>query len=74
MKTVGVFDAKTHLSELIASGEVVTITKHGKPIATLAPVRHDAAAAVNRIKALRSSGGVTLSENAIVEMTRKGRR
>jgi hypothetical protein len=29
MKTVGVFDAKNRLSELIESGEAVTITKHG---------------------------------------------
>ena len=39
MKTVGVFDAKTHLSELIDGGEPVTITRHGKPVATLTPVR-----------------------------------
>jgi antitoxin (DNA-binding transcriptional repressor) of toxin-antitoxin stability system len=36
MKTVGVFDAKTRLSELIESGETLTITKHGRPVATLA--------------------------------------
>jgi hypothetical protein len=29
MRTVGVFDAKSHLSELIDSGEPITITKHG---------------------------------------------
>lgn len=74
MRTVGVFDAKTHLSELIDSGEIVTITKHGKPVAMLTPVRHDAVSVVNRIRALRKAGGVTLSESAIVEMTSKGRR
>ena len=74
MKTVGVFDAKTHLSELIESGEVVTITKHGRPVATLTPVRQNAADVVARIRTMRKSGGVTLKESAIVEMTREGRR
>jgi prevent-host-death family protein len=74
MKTVGVFDAKTHLSELIESGEVVTITKHGKPVAVLTPVRQSAVDVVARIRAMRKSGGVTLNESAIVEMTRGGRR
>jgi prevent-host-death family protein len=74
MKRVGVFDAKTHLSELIESGEAVTITKHGKPVATLTPVRQNADDIVARIRALRKSGGVTLNEGAIVELTRGGRR
>jgi len=74
MKTVGVFDAKTHLSELIDSGEVVTITKHGKPVALLTPVRQNAADVVARIRAMRKSGGVTLNESDIVEMTRGSRR
>jgi prevent-host-death family protein len=74
MKTVGVFDAKTHLSELIDSGEVVTITKHGKPVALLTPVRQNAADVIVRIRAMRKSGGVTLNESDIVEMTRGGRR
>lgn len=39
--TVGAFEAKTHLSSLlqrVEAGEVVTITKHGRPIARLVPV------------------------------------
>ena len=74
MKTVGVFDAKTHLSELIDSGEVVAITKHGKHVATLTPVRQSASEVVARIRKMRKSGGVTLSESAIVGMTREARR
>ena len=41
MKTVGAFDAKTHLSELldqVARGESFLITKRGKPMAALSPV------------------------------------
>ncbi|MBU6279982.1 MAG: type II toxin-antitoxin system Phd/YefM family antitoxin [Actinomycetales bacterium] len=39
--TVGAFEAKTHLSELlqrVEAGEQVTITKHGRPVARLVPV------------------------------------
>jgi prevent-host-death family protein len=74
VKTVGVFDAKNRLSELIESGETVTITKHGKPVATLTPVRKSTAEVVARIRALRLTGGVLASEAEIVELTRSGRR
>jgi prevent-host-death family protein len=74
MKTVGVFDAKNRLSELIDSGEAVTITKHGKPVAVLTPVRAAAQAAADRIRAMADARGFTLSNDEIVEMTRSGRR
>ena len=38
MSEVSVYDAKTHLSQLIAraeSGEEITITRHGRPVARL---------------------------------------
>ncbi|MBM4368260.1 MAG: type II toxin-antitoxin system prevent-host-death family antitoxin [Deltaproteobacteria bacterium] len=38
MITVGAFDAKTRLSELLDAverGDVVTITRHGRPVAEL---------------------------------------
>jgi prevent-host-death family protein len=74
MKTVGVFDAKNRLSELIESGEAVTITKHGKPVATLTPIRGQAVAAVARIREMRKTNGLTLTNDEIVELTRSGRR
>ena len=40
MESVGSFEAKTHLSQLlerVAKGEEFTITKHGKPVARLVP-------------------------------------
>lgn len=46
MDTIGLFEAKTHLSELIARaerGEEVVITRHNKPVAKLVPVQADAA-------------------------------
>jgi prevent-host-death family protein len=74
MKTVGVFDAKNRLSALIESGETITITKHGKPVATLSPVRPKPAEVAARIRALRRTGGVLASIDEIVELTRSGRR
>ncbi len=41
MESVGLFEAKTHLSELIARaerGEEVIITRHNKPVAKLVPI------------------------------------
>jgi prevent-host-death family protein len=38
--SVGAFEAKTHLSKLldrVSRGERITITKHGVPVAVLAP-------------------------------------
>jgi len=40
MRTVGAFEAKTHLSALldgVAEGEQVVITRHGTPVARLVP-------------------------------------
>ncbi len=40
METVGSYEAKTHLPKLlerVKKGEIITITKHGMPIADLIP-------------------------------------
>lgn len=40
MKEVGAYEAKTHLSELlndVALGEIVIITRRGKPVAKIVP-------------------------------------
>ena len=58
MNTVGSFEARTRLSCLLdqaARGEEITITRHGKQIARLVPVkpgfnREEARAAVRRIR------------------------
>ncbi len=42
MSQVGAYEAKTHFSQLldrVAKGEEITITKHGVPVAVLAPVK-----------------------------------
>jgi prevent-host-death family protein len=43
MKSVGSYEAKTHLSRLleeVENGEEVLITRHGKAIARLVPATH----------------------------------
>jgi prevent-host-death family protein len=43
--TVGAYEAKTHLSELlekVEAGEEIVITKHGAPVARLVPVIKEA--------------------------------
>lgn len=51
METVGAFEAKTHLSELlqrVEAGCEITITRHGKPVARLVPISDAASDAQNR--------------------------
>ena len=57
MRTIGVFEAKTHLSGLlddVERGEAIVITRNGKPVAELRPVagrRMGRAEAVERLLA-----------------------
>ncbi|MFO8058234.1 MAG: type II toxin-antitoxin system prevent-host-death family antitoxin [bacterium] len=40
MESVGAYEAKTHLAQLlerVAKGEKITITRHGRPVAVLQP-------------------------------------
>lgn len=68
MEAYGLFDAKTHLSELVARverGEEVVITRHNKPVAKLVPIRapeSDAAARRQAVNAmLRAARGRPLA-------------
>lgn len=39
--TVNIYEAKTHLSQLVAraeSGEEIILTRHGRPVAALGPI------------------------------------
>jgi prevent-host-death family protein len=49
--TVGAFEAKTHLSALldrVERGEEIVITKHGRPVARLAPMASAPSAAARQ--------------------------
>ncbi|MBI2294572.1 MAG: type II toxin-antitoxin system prevent-host-death family antitoxin [Betaproteobacteria bacterium] len=44
MERVGIYEAKARLSDLVeraAQGDSITITRHGKPVAKLVPVKRD---------------------------------
>ncbi len=60
MDTIGAFEAKTHLSALlerVAAGESFTITKHGRPVATLVPVTNaDQGRRQKAVEALKTVG------------------
>jgi prevent-host-death family protein len=79
MTTVGVFDAKTHLTALlkkVSKGETVRITRRGVPIAKLVPAdagdKEDPSQLVQEIRKLRKS--VTLGKITISELINEGRR
>jgi prevent-host-death family protein len=80
METVGSFEAKTHLPQLlerVAKGEEFIITKHGKPVARLVPLqatkaKPDVQAAVEAMKKFRK--GRSLGGASIREMIQEGRR
>ena len=80
MKTVGSFEAKTHLSQLlarVARGEKILITRHGKPAALLVPPpqeEKDVKQIVKEMLAYRDREGPTLGGISIRELIEEGRR
>ncbi len=81
MRTVGAYEAKTHLSALLDAverGETIEITRHGKPIARLGP-SEDARVSNNRhvmeeLRRLRSQPGwPKLTREEIVDLIHQGR-
>jgi len=80
MKSVGSYEAKTHLPSLLEEverGAEITITRHGKPVARLVPVTervsdHRLKKAVEGLKGFRR--GRRLGESTIKELIEEGRR
>jgi prevent-host-death family protein len=68
-RSVGAFEAKTHFAALldaVASGEQITITPHGRPVARLVPpddqARPDVVGTIERLRAFsagQSMGGLS---------------
>ncbi len=83
MKSVGSYEAKTHLPQLLSEverGETITITKRGKPIAVLSPAQataeRDVAAIIADFRAYSREQARTrgpLSAREIKEMIEEGR-
>jgi prevent-host-death family protein len=82
MITVGAFEAKTKLSELldrVERGEEVTITRHGKPVARLVADRAEKAPAdiMEEFRLVRERlrlEGVSLPLDEILSLKNEGRR
>jgi len=78
MKQVGVYEAKTQLPRLldeVEQGETITITRHGRPIARVVPVRGRQRSVKEAIAALEEfRQGHTLGDITIKELIEEGRR
>lgn len=79
MPEIGVFEAKTKLSELldrVSKGERFVITRHGTPVAELGPIagrsKRDVPEVIERLRELRR--GVTTGGVSIRDMIEEGRR
>ena len=80
-REVGAFEAKTHLSELLAAveaGERVTITRRGKPVARLVPIEEDVLAqraeALKKLAKLRERLRGTMTVEEILAARDEGRK
>jgi prevent-host-death family protein len=79
METIGAYEAKTHLPQLlerVSRGDRITITKHGVPVAILQPYdpdkRIDVAAVIAELRAFRAQN--RLGDLTIRDMIAEGRR
>lgn len=78
MSQVGAYEAKTHLPKLlerVEKGERIVITKHGRPVAELAPYRNRDAeavrAAISDLTAFRKEHCLGASVRDLIEEGRK---
>ena len=83
MHTVGSYEAKTHLPQLlerVEHGETITITRHGKPVARLVPAvagtpRPDVAATIAAMVQFQEQEGPTLGGKITIrDLIDEGRR
>ena len=80
MASIGLFEAKTHLSELIVRaerGEEVIITRHNKPVAKLVPIGREAARGAERrhaaLDALQAFEPIAVPGVSLAELIDAGR-
>lgn len=77
---VGIFEAKTHFSDLVAraeKGESIVITRHGEPVARLVPYEDevDRAAASRALREILETGkGRSLGGMSLRDVIEEGRR
>lgn len=85
-ETIGVFDAKARFSELVERaerGEEIVVTRHGRPVARVAPLAkaqrtpEETADMITRAQALRErirAGGGATAQTEIQSWKEAGRR
>lgn len=80
-QTIGLFEAKTHLSELVAkaeSGDEVIITRHSRPVARLVGMNRALATQADArraaIDALAAFDPIDVRAASVEDLVRKGRR
>ena len=85
MKRVGMFEAKTHFSALVAdalAGQTTIVTRNGKPVAEISPVKSDGheetRAAIDGMRRLaaevRKRNGRRVTSAEIRDLINEGRR
>jgi prevent-host-death family protein len=78
MKSIGAFEAKTHLNQLLArasKGETIQITRRGVPVAKLVPADTEKKDLKEIVKEIREiSKGASLGGLTIRELINEGRR
>jgi prevent-host-death family protein len=78
VKQVGVYEAKTQLPRLldeVEQGETITITRHGRPIARVVPIRGRQRSVHETIEAIREfRKGHRLDGITVRELIEEGRR
>jgi prevent-host-death family protein len=80
MRSVGSYEAKTHLPKLLGQvekGETITITRRGKVIARIVPAEEqpirDVSSVIREFRAYSQQQGRTLGGLTIREMIEEGR-
>lgn len=80
-QSIGLFEAKTRLSELVAraeQGEETIITRHNRPVARLVPIGRERRAGAQRrqaaLDALQAFEPIAVTGASIAELVSQGRR
>jgi len=77
MEVVSAFDAKTHLSALlhdVEHGNEITITRHGRPVARLVPVRESTGSALEALMNIGQFRSSIASAVNVIELRDEGRK
>lgn len=81
MSEIGVYEAKTHLPKLlerVSRGEVITITRHGMPVALLIPVQRESQLsvreAIDGLIELKKRINARVSQKELRKMRDEGKR